>query len=225
MASPEGTLTYEEFVCCARELVVLSDRLGDGWELRNILTTDSTETVFLVKRHSHYLTEPQQELVSKASGDESKQSIGVLVEEESGIEECSDPAIAASGTLLTVHFEYHIVHSVSYEVPVLYFIATYDNGKQLPLKEVWRHLLTRTYISGDTDKWGLVTQIEHPIFGRPYYHIHPCHTAKVMATALSCAVEEMGSCEQRGNYLFTWLSTFGPLVGLMLPLEYAKQLV
>ena len=177
-------------------------------------------------------------------------------------------AESSNSPLLSAHVEYHIVHSFSYEVPVLYFTATYSNGRQLSLKDTWK-LLSDHFVSSDMDRWGLVSQQEHPLLHCPFYHIHPCHTAKVMAQARKTRTgsEEMkvtvetegkggkrenkdlpnnvvacsGGGDGRGrtsgveegeklneshlksepNYLLTWLSVFGPLVGLKVPLEYA----
>lgn len=168
----------------------------------------------------------------------------------------------SNSPLLSAYVEYHIVHSFSYEVPVLYFNATYSNGRQLSLKDTWK-LLSDRFVSGDMDRWGLVSQQEHPLLHCPFYHIHPCHTAKVMAQARKTLGEMKVSAEIEGeggkrenkdlpnnmvacsggdgrtsgfeegeklnesrlksepNYLVTWLSTFGPLVGLKVPLEYA----
>ena len=290
MAASKGaasTLTYAEFERCAREIVACSDRLRAGWELRNIRqTADPAETVFLIKKST---------LVTQSENRDHLEPS--LCGPEDSVEDCGDPAIihvqpTNEGQLapVTVHLEYHVVYSTSYEVPVLYFTATFQNGKQLPLKDVWS-LISDMYVSGESDRWGLITQHEHPLLSRPFYHIHPCHTAQVMAAALSCAGDpeegttlncgdpeegtvlncgdpeegttlncgdpeegttlnyagnqEQGTAVALGgddstirvvssplnkqdnftstvNYLLTWLSTFGPLVGIKLPCAFSE---
>ena len=292
MAASKGavsTLTYAEFERCAREIVACSDRLRAGWELRNIRqTADPAETVFLIKKSTLVTQSENRDHVEPS-----------LCGPEDSVEDCGDPAIihvqpTNEGQLapVTVHLEYHVVYSTSYEVPILYFTATFQNGKQLPLKDVWS-LVSDMYVSGESDRWGLITQHEHPLLSRPFYHIHPCHTAQVMAAALSCAGDpeegttlncagdpeegttlncvgdpeegtmlncgdpeegttlnyagnqEQGTAAALGgddstirvvssplnkqdnftstvNYLLTWLSTFGPLVGIKLPSAFSE---
>ncbi|KAG8199392.1 hypothetical protein JTE90_000261 [Oedothorax gibbosus] len=106
-------------------------------------------------------------------------------------------------------FVYHIVYSQSYSVPVLYFNAHFQNGKSLKLEEVWA-LVPNCYTTNSTTKWEMITQQEHPKLGIPCFGIHPCHTKDLV---LPCSTS---------NYLITWLSVVGPVVGLSLPLEYAK---
>ena len=304
MAASKGavsTLTYAEFERCAREIVACSDRLRAGWELRSIRpTADPAKTVFLVKKSTLVTS-----LVTQSENRDHVEPF--LCGPEDNVEDCSDPAtLHVQSTddgqlaLVSVHLEHHVVYSTSYEVPVLYFTATFQSGKQLPLKDTWS-LISDTYVSAESDRWGLITQHEHPLLSRPFYHIHPCHTAQVMAAVLSCAVDhEQGtgdheqrtalSCagdheqgtalncagdheqgtalncagdheqrttlkcagdHERGtaaalnrddftirvvsspmnkpdnftsnvNYLLTWLSTFGPLVGMKIPSSFSE---
>ena len=197
MAASKGavsTLTYAEFEHCAREIVACSDRLRAGWELRSIRpTADPAKTVFLVKKST---------LVTQSENKDPVEPL--LCVPEDSVEDCGDPATlhvqstkAGQLALMSVHLEYHVVYSTSYEVPVLYFTAAFQSGKQLPLKDIWS-LISDTYVSAESDRWGLITQNEHPLLSRPFYHIHPCHTAQVMAAALSCA----GDHEQGTEFSF-----------------------
>ena len=293
MAASKGaasTLTYAEFERCAREIVAYSDRLRAGWELRSIKqTADPAKTVFLVKKST---------LVTQSENRDHVEAF--LCGPEDSVEDCGDPATihvqpTNDGQVapVTVHLEYHVVYSTSYEVPVLYFTATFQSGKQLPVKDIWS-LISDTYVSAESDRWGLITQHEHPLLSRPFYHIHPCHTAQVMAATLSCAGDheqgtalncagdreqgtalncagdreqgtalncagdrEQGTAlncagdREQGtaaalsrdnftitvvssppnkpdnftpnvNYLLTWLSTFGPLVGIKIPSSFSE---
>ena len=297
-------ISYDEFERCAREIVAISSKLGDGWEERRaqVPSNPERETVFLVKRLSMLIKDCHSDLQDQGGNDHTnleqlENGEGLHIEEEkddpsiisspgnTSLHSPNSPDIKVSSrsavadpSLLSVHIDYHVVHSFSYEVPVLYFTATYSNGRQLSLNDTWK-LLSNRFVSGDMDRWGLISQQEHPLLHYPFYHIHPCHTAKVMAqarktkirtdssgdleekvsiegetegegrgekrenqdlpnnVAVACSggddrasgVEEFGEklklngsgLKHEPNYLLTWLSTFGPLVGLKVPLEYA----
>ena len=79
---------------------------------------------------------------------------------------------------------------------------------------------------------------EHPVLGRPFYMLHPCRTAEVMAllrsssrptevdTFLSSSpamdAEVSDDCQDPGKadmkaYFIAWWSVYGSLLGLALP--------
>ena len=235
-ANIKSNVTYEQFEACAREFVALSDKIGDGWELRSSRT--STETVFLAKNCTRVLASDQA--LTEDDGAQCLEEAASIEESDPAVLQCTDSSTSISQPLSnelvmskggqstpTVHLEYHIVYSISYEVPVLYLNASYSNGRQLPLEDTWR-LISERFTTTETDKWGLLTQQEHPLLSRPFYYIHPCYTARVMGQATSLRREGEShsadvSCDKHtssGNYLVTWLSMFGALVGLKVPLGY-----
>ena len=218
-------LPYQQFENDARELAAISAKIGDGWELKTVKICSEPENIFLSKTTNHTIDTDPEELANDVLLD----LVGPLE-----VEEIIDPAVAIT-KLPTIHqtvcVEYHIVYSDSYEVPILYFNATQSNGQQLPLDDIWK-IVSKDLTSSNTDRWSLVSQQEHPLLSRPFYHIHPCHTAKVMGkaiTVLNCeqhrseTVSSNGpKCSSSVNYLIAWLSTFGPLVGLKVPLGFVR---
>ncbi|OQR75835.1 autophagy-related protein 10-like [Tropilaelaps mercedesae] len=66
------------------------------------------------------------------------------------------------------------------------------------------------------DMWSTVTRHEHPVLRRPFFLLHPCNTHDLMKPLLRA------QGKRRMNYLITWLSSVGPVVGLRLPLGYGK---
>ncbi|GFR99723.1 ubiquitin-like-conjugating enzyme ATG10 [Elysia marginata] len=112
-------------------------------------------------------------------------------------------------------YEYHVVYSESYSVPVLYFNTFTPDGKLLPLDDVWNLCPEHYQAHIKENKWSTLTQQEHPLLGRPYLQLHPCHTADLM-TQMTAGREN----EQMRNYLATWLSTVGPLVALKIAPAY-----
>ena len=236
---------YKDFEHQARDLAAASGKLGDGWELKHVRTTDGPEmTAFLAKSLTQMVEfeEPDEEAL---------ETQGVIVGSDGKFGD-DDPATCSSSNnfpangkhSVAVYFEYHVIYSPTYQVPVLYFTASYSSGKQLPLEKVWQ-LLSPVHTKGGGMKWGLVTQQEHPLFSRPFYHIHPCHTATVMERAVQPHRPRGGGEGGRGgdssteskegvvwgvssdrnppnHYLLSWLSMFGPVVGLSVPLRYLQ---
>eukprot|EP00079_Xenopus_tropicalis_P032506 XP_017946277.1 PREDICTED: ubiquitin-like-conjugating enzyme ATG10 isoform X2 [Xenopus tropicalis] len=115
-----------------------------------------------------------------------------------------------------IHYEYHVLYSISYQAPVLYFRASFLDGKPLTLDEIWARVHDCFRPSLLQGPWETVTQQEHPILGQPFFVLHPCRTNEFMSTL-------QGSSGRDGNYIVSWLSTVGPVVGLYLPLSYGKN--
>ncbi len=207
------TVTYDEFDQQARNFAEKAKGLQDGWGLREVDGGPHNGQVYLVKKQVQELR--QEKLTEKSS------SLEDLAGDTTELSDHGDLATLASRTeavarTIQVHVEYHIVHSYSYLVPVLYWNASYSDGKQLTLEDIWNLL---EEVPTDVDKWGVVTQQEHPHLDRPFYHLHPCHTAEAMGGAKNCLEENSSN---NWDFLTSWLSMYGKLVGLKLPLEFAN---
>ncbi|KAG9353571.1 hypothetical protein JZ751_011690 [Albula glossodonta] len=63
-------------------------------------------------------------------------------------------------------------------------------------------------------------QQEHPLIGQPFFFLHPCRTADFMRPLLQVAHAE----NRKLNYIVSWLSVVGPVVGLDVPLSYCEPL-
>jgi ubiquitin-like-conjugating enzyme ATG10 len=95
------------------------------------------------------------------------------------------------------------------DVPVLYFNA-YENDQLITDIDVIYHtLVPKVYQSS---VYGSITQGEHPILGYPSFFIHPCQTKELLK------VLTIDRCKQAvdSDVLYTWLQTFGSIVGLKL---------
>ncbi|XP_013098082.2 ubiquitin-like-conjugating enzyme ATG10 [Stomoxys calcitrans] len=118
--------------------------------------------------------------------------------------------ISVSTTNDLLQIEYHIVYSVSYQVPIMYFQAHYSDGKMIKLDDAWQifHSNRNSQYSRE-DMLGILTQMEHPILFKPYMCLHPCRTAEILAqTPLS------------KNRLLTFVSVMGPYLQLNLDNRY-----
>ena len=210
------TITYEQFLACAQEFLSYSDALGDGWELRKAGLGPNHVVHYLAKKSTVVL----QKATPASACDDEIDIITTEEDEDVGTVDLTSTrrrmtAEESDYTVLTC--EYHVIYSSSYQVPVLYFTASYSNGKLALLSDLWQLLPIQGLIN-ENGKWGVLTDIEHPFLHCPFYHIHPCHTAKMMG-----ACDHVTTLGYHDNYVLTWLSAFGPLVGLSLTLEYGKH--
>ncbi|XP_077981887.1 ubiquitin-like-conjugating enzyme ATG10 [Glandiceps talaboti] len=169
---------------------------------------------FLTKKNLHQLLRDGQEVMHTNSDENDSIAMVTIDEEETIIHEDDNATIQTPGSISLCQYEYHVLYSLSYSVPVLYFNASKEDGKLLSLEEVWNNVPGSYQSRISDDRWSFITQQEHPLLCRPFYQLHPCHTADMMQ-----AIGIDWSC-QDNNYLISWLSTVGPVVGLNLALSY-----
>ncbi|EDW74531.2 uncharacterized protein Dwil_GK21969 [Drosophila willistoni] len=111
-----------------------------------------------------------------------------------------------------INVEYHIVYSVSYQVPMLYFQAHRSDGSLLDLEATWR-LLMLEFQSRREELLQMLTQQEHPVLFRPFMALHPCRTAEVL--------DQFG--QKSENLVLTFISLYGPHVQLQLSNGYGNS--
>ncbi|XP_052015850.1 ubiquitin-like-conjugating enzyme ATG10 isoform X3 [Apodemus sylvaticus] len=151
--------------------------------------------------------------------------------------EVMGPAAAAE----VIKHEYHVLYSCSYQVPVLYFRASFLDGRPLSLEDIWEGVHECYKPRLLQGPWDTITQqllslislcstrkflkiawkllcCEHPILGQPFFVVHPCKTNEFMTAVL----KNSQKINRNINYITSWLSILGPVVGLNLPLSYAK---
>jgi ubiquitin-like-conjugating enzyme ATG10 len=193
-----GCLTWEEFNRCITQLLTISDRYSDGWTLRN---KDAPEKTYLVKKVIISDTENKSDISALVLPLE--EPLDDVLEDVSG-------SRGPGGGMLT--WEYHVLYSHSYSVPILYFNAWANDGRLLSLEDMWRHVHANFQDSLQENRWSVLTQQEHPVLRRPFYQLHPCHTAQFLGCFRG----------KSPNIVITWLSTVGPVVGLTLGPQYAE---
>ncbi|XP_042644000.1 ubiquitin-like-conjugating enzyme ATG10 isoform X3 [Tyto alba] len=134
--------------------------------------------------------------------------------------ECLDDSqVAGVGAAeVVIRCEYHVLYSSSYQVPVLYFRACFLDGRPLTLEEIWKNVHACYQARLLEGPWDTITQQEHPLLGQPYFVLHPCRTIEFMSPILTSLRKQ----NRHTNYIVLWLSTVGPVVGLNLPMSYAK---
>lgn len=112
---------------------------------------------------------------------------------------------------------YDIVHSPSYQVPVLYL--SFPSRSLPPPDEVYERLVPaaqRQQVKA-IGIMGALSMAEHPVTGLPAYFVHPCHTQEAMATVTG------GKTVAPDRYLLLWLGIIGSSVSLSMPVEIFQK--
>ncbi|EGG16110.1 autophagy protein 10 [Cavenderia fasciculata] len=72
----------------------------------------------------------------------------------------------------------------------------------------------------------LITQVEHPVLGIPFYQLHPCETANLMKEVLHIDIDNNNNNNNNiiidnnnDKYLSSWISIISPIVGIKLPMN------
>ncbi|KAJ3171838.1 E2-like conjugating enzyme atg10 [Geranomyces variabilis] len=190
-----GTLSQQQFTCEAASLVEKAKALGEPWTL-----VEAADQPAYLKR-----------LVSVRSAvrpatDELPVSDGVVDVEE----EPNDGATLHSDPLSEITLEVHAIYSKTWQCPVLYFSAWSANtGTPVSLdglKNAVRDGLPDLDLTARTAyHMPFIAQQDHPVLGTPFYSIHPCETAMLMAEMLS------NTDAADGRYLLLWLSLVGTI--------------
>lgn len=233
-------LDEKNFHQCCQLLLQQSDELRDGWSWEPIqgseegyLRKTAVRSVFIdastkwdqeesrsnSETHTSCDSRPDQEkeqcaLAASGDADIIKGDIDEDDDEDNGV------CVVAAGSSQVLQYEYHILYSCSYSSPVLYFRAFTLEGKSLSLEEVWSSVHPNFRLRLQHSPLNTITQQEHPLLGQPFFMLHPCRTEDFMRPVLQAAQEQ----HRPVNYVLTWLSVVGPLVGLDIPLKYSIQL-
>lgn len=219
-----ATISLEEFKTACTEFLKLSEKLGDSWKLRNDIQDKDAICIHKIQYSERKPCDESEEKTyfddrSQCGKEETAEQFEELEEPEP-----EDPSVVPrthmSKTFTTC--DYHIVYSLSHSVPVLYFNAWHSSGRLFTLNEVWESVDATHRDQIINNKWGTLTQAEHPLLGQPYFQLHPCNTAKLMGQVMPQFSSAYSPAALK-TYLVSWLSMFGPPVGLELPLCYFDE--
>ncbi|XP_062260647.1 ubiquitin-like-conjugating enzyme ATG10 isoform X3 [Platichthys flesus] len=220
----------ETFHHCCLLLLQQSEQLRDGWSLESVQGSQVGYLKKTVLRSvdinsssvwdqvgsssdsgSHTVSNQQQQeksaFVATYDADSIKEDIA---DDDGGF--CA----VSKDSRKVLQYEYHILYSCSYSTPVLYFRAFTLEGRSLSLEEVWSSVHPNFRIRLQNSPLNTITQQEHPLLGQPFFMLHPCKTEEFMKPVLQLAQDQ----NRPVNYVLTWLSVVGPLVGLDVPLMY-----
>jgi ubiquitin-like-conjugating enzyme ATG10 len=155
----------------------------------------------------------------------------VAVPRVEGDEEVDAAAVAGPALQADFHiFDFHILFHPSYQQPTLYFKGRSSEGMPLDIHVMEAHfqLLYNGQEPASQCSWKFIGVEEHLVLRQPYYMLHPCQTAEVMALLRPNSGPQGGWRHERGghagtavekgvDYLRAWFSVYGPAVGLKLP--------
>lgn len=214
-----GEMSFADFHVAIKWLCDISQQHEDQWLLQYVTFVTPVQEIYASKRSFKKLFLHKREIplsVENCHLDANEDECGDSEDDAACLHQSS--VCEAVEYKATCQLEHHILYSHSYSVPILYFNAYTSGGQLLSLQELWSIVSdTLKLDAASTDLWKMITQQEHPLLRRPYFHLHPCHTAELMAQ-LQC------SHWSPMNYLLSWLSTVAPAVLLDLPLCFATQL-
>jgi len=207
----DGTLSLDNFNASAAALVKrwkeieVDDSLPDWtWKPCSKIGAPSEVEGYLALEGVYRDYEGSQEQIGENDNSDGADVVAC----DTWVQSCSD----------NVHvYDFHVVYSYSYKVPVLYFQGHRSDGQLLTLDEIKQHLPSNSLKVLSESKWTFITREEHPHLSRPWFTLHPCATSdwmKLLLEESKVAIEE-----QSLRYLSTWLSVVGQAVGLKIPLE------
>lgn len=206
-------LGEQQFQQFCKLFIQHSDKISNGWEWRQKELNEGYMVKVLLRckdSKDDMRTRDDQDLQCREADPFSEEKVNVV----------NDTEEAQVTTSELIRYEYHVVYSSSYQAPVLYFRACYTDGRPLALKEIWESVDECYQETLSQGPWSTITQQEHHILGQPFFVLHPCRTSELMTPIMIGATKE----QRNVNYITSWLSMMGPVVGLDLPLSYATAL-
>ncbi|XP_071639961.1 ubiquitin-like-conjugating enzyme ATG10 isoform X1 [Temnothorax longispinosus] len=194
-----GTVTWEEFLENAEKFLVVSAKISDGWELRG--DKDIPGEAYLVRRAKCFVPNDSATKKDGSTGDDDDA-------EEFHVKFREDPHEATSTSETPFIIEHHILWSVSYSVPVLFF-----NGWKSDFPGINPVSVNEAQtVHGSKLNYTELSQAIHPIVGTPFLQLHPCLSQGLLRTM-----------SKSKNKLVSWLSCVAPAaLNLKIHPEYFK---
>ncbi|XP_017878543.1 ubiquitin-like-conjugating enzyme ATG10 isoform X2 [Ceratina calcarata] len=189
-----GTITWEEFVENAESFVNMSNRISDGWEFRGDKSVPGE--AYVARQRKRYIT---GDYLAPENDDFN------FVSEQ-------DPFEADCPIEKPLVTEHHVLWSMSYGVPVLYFNGWKSDFPGInPISVEEAQSLVRNAELRYTE----LSQAIHPILGTPFLYLHPCMSHELLQVTSNSK-----------NKLISWLSTVAPAaLNLELSSEYCQLTV
>ncbi|XP_063820003.1 ubiquitin-like-conjugating enzyme ATG10 isoform X1 [Pseudophryne corroboree] len=125
-------LGEQKFRHYCMEFLKHSQNIGDGWEWKSLQGSDEG----YLSKTCYQTRSIGKEISHLKEGDDDQPSSTSM--EDFHKEEKEDSVFPQSPQESEVtHYEYHVLYSVSYQAPELYFRASFLDGRPLTLEEIW----------------------------------------------------------------------------------------
>jgi hypothetical protein len=123
-------------------------------------------------------------------------------------------------------WNFSIVYSETWRVPVLYFSVQQRDGtpctRNLVLEILQgEHSHSHSHQNQVTDSWDFVSHEEHPVSRCPAFFLHPCRTQERLETLLQTA---NSSISDEALRLLSWMSMIFPSVGCSISSRTFQQI-
>jgi len=214
-----GTLSWESFARGGQHILRVSNAIGDRWQFRG--TWDEYCGGYLVKRMeepiagSLILADAAADVNDADDASDAGEADCLQIATSAQVEQ--DDGCVAIDQLDDFYIkELHIVYSMAHNVPVLFLKVWKRDGSCLPVDYLWKGFTTILRADDDAlNRLRTLTQQEHPFLGEPWYFLHPCHTADLMANI------GFSAATPAEEYMASWMSTLLPLFSCHVANEYA----
>lgn len=151
----------------------------------------------------------------------SKEVLTVVVDDNDNDDDDDDNEAVPRRTRTAPLVVYDLVHSPSYQVPVLYVTIENLPFAGLPSLDLAYDLLVPAEYKMQLKAVGVLGSLsmaEHLMTGSPAYFVHPCRTAEAMGPVVS-----RGGLKPE-EYLLAWIGMVGASVGLNVPAAMAQRI-
>ena len=208
-----GKITWQGFAKGAKHILLVSQTIRDGWQLRGSLDEDcggylARRIDSLVRAASFSATgevpSPSASAISSMNDEDEEEDpsrLNLLIPVPEDLNDRTQ----------LVFKEFHVIYNVAHEVPTVFFKVMTEGGSSLPIEYLWKEFICKQNLDPSyMDRLRTLTQQEHPFLGDPWYYLHPCNTSNLMGQ-IPATLDDENHKDKR--YLVGWMSTVLPLLG------------
>ncbi|XP_043515885.1 ubiquitin-like-conjugating enzyme ATG10 isoform X2 [Frieseomelitta varia] len=197
-----GTITWDEFLENAERFVEMSCQISDGWELRGDKKVPGE--AYVARKQKQYIRSSGNNINDRPTprySDDPADDFDFVLKQ--------DPFEATCPIEWPLVTEHHVLWSMSYSVPILYFNgwkSDFPGVNPISMEEA------QSLVRNGELKYKDLSQAIHPILGTPFLHLHPCMSHELLQITSNSK-----------NKLVSWLSTVAPAaLNLKLRCEYCQ---